>query len=59
MGLDISRAFDTFKRDTMINLLRDASCSNDDIKLVQYLLSNTKLKVRVNCPLSEMFESLT
>ena len=58
MGLDMSRAFDTVKRDTIINLLRDAGCSNDDIKLVQYLLSNTQLKVRVNCSLSEMFESL-
>ena len=54
----MSRAFDTVKRDTIINLLRDAGCSNDDIRLVQYLLSNTKLKVRVNCSLSKMFESL-
>ena len=54
----MSRAFDTDKRDTIINLLRDAGCSNDDKKLVQYLLFNPKLKVRVNCSLSEIFESL-
>jgi len=58
MGLDMSRAFDTVKRDTIINLLYDAGCSDDDIKCVQYLLSNTKLRVRVNSSLSEMFESL-
>ena len=58
MGLDMRRAFDTVKRDTIINLLRDAGWFNDDIRLVQYLLSNTKLKVRVNCSLSEIFESL-
>ena len=58
MGLDMSRAFDTVKRDTIITLLHDAGCCDDDIKLVQYLLSNTKLKVRVNSSLSELFESL-
>ena len=58
MGLDMSRAFDTVKRDTIINLLYDAGCSNDDVKLVQYLLANTKLRVRVNSSLSEVFESL-
>ncbi len=58
MGIDMSRAFDTVKRDTIINVLYDAGCSEDDIRLVQYLLSNTFLKVRVNSSLSEEFESL-
>ena len=58
MGIDMSRAFDTIKRSTIINLLKDAGCSQDDIRLVQYLLSNTKLKVRVNDSLSAEFESL-
>ena len=54
----MSRAFDTVKRKTIINVLNDAGCSEDDIRLVQYLLSNTCLKVRVNSSLSEEFESL-
>ena len=58
MGIDMSRAFDTVKRTTIIDLLHEAGCSVDDIRLVQYLLSNTKLKVRVNNSLSEEFESL-
>jgi len=58
MGIDMSRAFDTVKRDTIINVLQDAGCSEDDIRLVQYLLSNTCLRVRVNSSLSEEFESL-
>ena len=58
MGIDMSRAFDTVKRDTIINILQDAGCSEDDIRLVQYLLSNTCLRVRVNTSLSEEFESL-
>ncbi|KAL5249834.1 hypothetical protein ACHWQZ_G018605 [Mnemiopsis leidyi] len=58
MGIDMSRAFDTVKRDTIINVLKDAGCSEDDIRLVQYLLSNTFLRIRVNSSLSEEFESL-
>ena len=58
MGIDMSRAFDTVKRTTIIDLLQEAGCSTDDIRLVQYLLSNTQLKVRVNNTLSEEFESL-
>ena len=54
----MSRAFDTVKRTTIIDLLRDAGCSEDDVRLVSYLLSNTMLRVRVNNSLSEEFESL-
>ena len=58
MGIDISRAFDTVKRETIINVLKDAGSDEDDIRFVQYLLSNTFLSVRVNSTLSEEFESL-
>ena len=46
--MDMTAAFNTIKRHTIINLLIDAGCSRDDIRLVQYLLSNTKLRVTVN-----------
>ena len=58
IGIDMSRAFDTVKRTTIIDFLRDAGCSEDDVRLVSYLLSNTMLRVRVNNSLSEEFESL-
>ena len=38
--------------------MKDACCSEDDIRFVQYLLSNTFLRVPVNSSLSEEFESL-
>ena len=44
----MTAAFNTIKRSTIINLLIDAGCSRDDIRLVQYLMSNTKLRVTVN-----------
>ena len=46
--MDMTAAFNTIKRHTIINLLIDAGCSRDDMRLVQYLLSNTKLRVTVN-----------
>lgn len=48
VNIDMTAAFNTIKRSTIINLLIDAGCSRDDIRLVQYLMSNTKLRVTVN-----------
>jgi hypothetical protein len=57
MGIDMSSAFDTIKRKTILELLAKAGCTEDEIKLVRYLLSNTKLQVRIKNELSEEFES--
>ena len=55
VNIDMSAAFNTILRQTTINLLIDADCSRDDIRLVQYLLSNTKLTVTVNRSVSSEF----
>ena len=55
MGIDMSAAFDTIKRSTILNLLADAGCSDDDIRLVRFLLSNTKIRVRVNNTCSPLY----
>ena len=47
MGIDMSRAFDTIDRDVLVNLLFDSGCSNDDVRLVKMLLSNTQLRVKL------------
>ena len=52
----MSSAFNTICRHTTVRLLEDAGCPRDGIRLVQYLLSNTKLRVCVNKSLSETFE---
>ena len=57
MGIDMSSAFDTIKRSTILRLLEDAGCSDDDIRLVRLLLANTKIRVRVNSTLSAEFVS--
>ena len=55
VNIDMTAAFNTIRRGTTIRLLDDAGCSRDDIRLVQYLLSNTRLTVRVNTSLSTQF----
>ena len=57
MGIDMSSAFDTIKRSTILKLLDDAGCSEDDIRLVRLLMANTKIRVRVNNTLSAEFTS--
>ena len=57
MGIDMSSAFDTIKRSTILRLLEDAGCSEDDIRLVRLLLANTTVRVRVNSETSEAFIS--
>jgi len=57
MGIDMSAAFDTIKRKTVLKLLVDAGCTDDEVRLVRYMLANTKLRVRVNSDMSVEFES--
>ena len=44
----MSRAYDTIRRDTVLNLLEDAGCTSDDIRLVAFLLRDTSLKIKIN-----------
>ena len=57
MGIDMTSAFDTIKRSTILRLLQDAGCSEDDVRLVRLLLANTKVTVRVNKATSTIFLS--
>ena len=57
MGIDMSAAFDTIQRSTVLNLLKDAGCSDDDIRLVRFLLSNTLIKIRIDKTYSVVFET--
>ena len=57
MGIDMSAAFDTIKRKTVLKVLTDAGCTEDEVRLVRYLLANTKLRVRINSDMSVEFES--
>ena len=47
MGIDMSKAFDTIRRDVISNILKDEGWSEDDVRIVKCLLSDTKLKIKV------------
>jgi hypothetical protein len=57
MCIDMSSAFDTIKWSTILRLLEDAICSEDDVRLVRLLLASTTIKVRVNSETSAEFVS--
>ena len=53
----MSSAFNTIRRQTILNLLKDAGASEDDVRLVRFMLAKTKLTVRVGKMLSESFQT--
>ena len=55
MGIDMTQAFNTIKRKKLIAVMEEANFSEDDIKLVKYLLTNTRLQVKINKCASEWF----
>ena len=56
VNIDMTSAFNTIRRQTTINLLEIVGCSSDDIRLVQYMMANTTLTVKVNGTMSPTFE---
>ena len=52
----MTASFDTVDRTTIMSLLKDARCSEDDLRIIRYLLANTKLRVKVNNAKSAEFE---
>ena len=59
MGLAISSAFDTINRSTVLPLVVDAGCNEDEIRVDRFLLNNMKIKMKVNSEVSIEFESST
>ena len=57
MGIDMSSAFDTIKRTTILELLEKCGCTDDELRIVRLLLSNTMICVRVNNSFSVVFQT--
>ena len=55
-GIDMSSAFDTIRRDTLINIVKDF-LDEDEVRMIQLLLSNTSLDIRINKAETEPFNS--
>ena len=57
MGIDMSSAFDTIRRTSILELLAECGCDDDEVRLVRLLLSDTKLRVNFNDTVSLEFQS--
>ena len=56
MGIDMSRAFDCIRRRVILILLEDTGHTKDETAIVRYLLSGTKLQIKINKAVSNEFE---
>ena len=48
MGIDMSKAFDTILRTKLVAVMKEAKFNNNEIRMVIFLLTNTKLKIKIN-----------
>eukprot|EP00117_Sycon_ciliatum_P029707 scpid105894/ scgid23586/ len=56
LGIDLSKAFDTIRRDQLMSVLKEV-VNEDELRLIQYLLSETKLHVRLGKTSSPTFQT--
>ena len=59
MGIDMSRAFNTINHTKFLEVLNMVGCNEDELRLIQVLLANTQLSIRVNNTLSASFVTTT
>ena len=55
-GIDMSSAFDTIRRKKLIEIVK-TFLDEDEVRILQYLLSNTTLEIKMNNVETEMFKS--
>ena len=55
-SIDMSSAFDTIRRDTLINIVKNF-LDEDEVRMIQLLLSNTTLDIRINKAETKPFNS--
>jgi len=58
MALDLSKAFDSLDRGTLIQILEENNLAGEDeLRIISYLLSETTLRVKVGSNISETFKT--
>ena len=57
-GIDMSSAFDTIKREKLLEIL-SSFLENDELRIIRLLLSNTTLTIKLNNVKAEPFQSNT
>ncbi|CAH1277378.1 Hypp9590 [Branchiostoma lanceolatum] len=57
LGIDLSRAFDTVDRARLLSLLKDVVNDDDTVRMIQALLTDTTLAVRVRGEVAPQFQA--
>ena len=58
LGLDLSKAFDSLHRGKLMDILREHKLATaDELRMIQFLLSKTTLRGKINGELGRVFET--
>ena len=58
LGLDLSKAFDSLHRGKLMDILREHKlATEDELRMIQFLLSKTTLRGKINGELGRVFET--
>jgi len=58
MGIDLSKAFDCIDRKILMETMEQhAIATEDDLRIIQFLISETKLQVKIGNTFGEKFST--
>ena len=57
MGIDLSKAFDCLDREKLMRILEDIVLTEDELRMITFLLAETKLQVKLGQDKGEIFDT--
>ena len=57
MGIDLSKAFDCLDRERLMRILEDIGLTEDELRMITFLLAETKLQVKLGQDKGEIFDT--
>ena len=57
MGIDLSKAFDCLDREKLMRILEEIGITDDELRMITFLLAETKLQVKIGADKGEIFDT--